>query len=47
VIDQESVERAAERFKAPDGAMDRLIRRRDRKRRNQRIAAGSSGSRCS
>jgi hypothetical protein len=43
VIDQESVERAAERFKAPDGALERLIRRRDRKRRNQRIAAGVVG----
>jgi hypothetical protein len=43
VIDQESVERAAERFKVPDGALERLIRRRDRKRRNQRIAAGVVG----
>ena len=43
MIDQESVERAAERFKAPDGALERLIRRRDRKRRNQRIAAGVVG----
>jgi hypothetical protein len=43
VIDHESVERAAERFKAPDGALERLIRRRDRKRRNQRIAAGVVG----
>jgi hypothetical protein len=43
VIDQESVERAAERFKAPDGALERLIRRHDRKRRNQRITAGVVG----
>jgi Tol biopolymer transport system component len=43
VIDQESVERAAERFKAPEGALERLIRRRNRKRRNQRIAAGVVG----
>jgi Tol biopolymer transport system component len=43
VIDQESIERAAERFTAPDGALERLIRRRDRKRRNQRIAAGVVG----
>jgi Tol biopolymer transport system component len=43
VIDQESIERAAERFKVPDGALERLIRRRDRKRRNQRIAAGAVG----
>ena len=43
MIDQESVERAAERFKASDGALERLIRRRDRKRRNQRITAGVVG----
>jgi hypothetical protein len=43
VIDQASVERAAERFKVPDGALERLIRRRDRKRRNQRISAAVVG----
>ena len=43
MIDQESVERAAERFKAPDGALERLLRRRDRNRRNQRIVAGIVG----
>ena len=43
MIDQESVERAAQRFKAPDGALERLISRRDRKRRRQRIAAGVVG----
>ncbi len=43
MIDQESIERAAARFKVPDGALERLIRRRDRKRRNQRIAAGAVG----
>jgi hypothetical protein len=43
VIDQESVERAADRFKAPEGSFERLILRRDRKRRNQRIAAGVVG----
>jgi Tol biopolymer transport system component len=43
VIDRASVERAAERFTVPEGAMDRLIWRRDRKRRNQRIAAGVVG----
>jgi Tol biopolymer transport system component len=37
VIDQASVERAADLFRAPEGSFDRLIRRRDRKRRNQRI----------
>jgi hypothetical protein len=44
VIDQASVERAAERFKVPDGALERLIRRRDRKRRNQRISAAVVGT---
>jgi Tol biopolymer transport system component len=43
VIDQESIDRAAERFKVPDGALERLIRRRDRRRRNQRIASGVVG----
>ena len=43
MIDQERVERAAERFKVPDGAFERLVHRRDRKRRNQRIAAGVVG----
>lgn len=37
MIDSGSVERAAERFRAPEGSFDRLVRRRDRKRRNQRI----------
>jgi hypothetical protein len=43
VIDRASVERAAERFTVPEGAMDRLIRQRDRKCRNERIAAGVVG----
>jgi hypothetical protein len=43
VIDQQSVERAAERFRLPDGSFERLVRRRDRKRRNQRIAAAVVG----
>jgi hypothetical protein len=43
VIDQRSVEQAAERFRLPEGSLDRLRRRRDRKRRNQRIAAGVVG----
>jgi Tol biopolymer transport system component len=43
VIDQQSVERAAERFQLPEGSFDRLELRRDRKRRNQRIRAGVLG----
>jgi len=43
VIDQRSVERAAEQFRLPEGSFERLVRRRDRKRRNQRIAAGVVG----
>ncbi len=43
MIDQRSVERAAEQFRLPEGSFERLVRRRDRKRRNQRIAAGVVG----
>jgi Tol biopolymer transport system component len=43
VIDQQSVERAAERFRLPDGSFERLALRRDRKRRSQRIRAGALG----
>ena len=43
MIDQQSVERAAERFTAPEGSFERLTLRRDRKRRNQRIRAGVLG----
>jgi Tol biopolymer transport system component len=43
VIDQRSVERAAERFRLPEGSFERLVRRRNRKRRNQRIRAGVVG----
>jgi Tol biopolymer transport system component len=43
VIDQQSVERAAERFQLPDGSFERLELRRDRKRRDQRIRAGVLG----
>jgi dipeptidyl aminopeptidase/acylaminoacyl peptidase len=43
VIDQQSVERAAERFRLSDGSFERLVRRRDRKHRNERIAAGVVG----
>jgi hypothetical protein len=37
------LERESRRFIQPDGAFERLRRRRDRKRRNQRIAAGIVG----
>jgi Tol biopolymer transport system component len=36
-------ERAARRIALPDGRFDDLLRRRDRERRNQRIAAGALG----
>ena len=37
------LERESRRFIQPDGAFERLVRRRDRKRRKQRIAAGVVG----
>jgi len=37
------LERESRRFIQQDGAFERLVRRRDRKRRNQRIAAGFVG----
>jgi Tol biopolymer transport system component len=43
VIDQQNVERAAERFQLPEGSFERLELRRDRKRRDQRIRAGVLG----
>jgi hypothetical protein len=43
VIDQRDVEHAAERFRAPDGAFERLALRRDRKARDRRIRAGVVG----
>jgi Tol biopolymer transport system component len=43
MIDQQSVERAAERFHLPDGSFERLSLRRDRKQRNRRIRAGALG----
>jgi hypothetical protein len=44
VIDErEIVQRAVERLEPPEPSFERLIRRRDRKRRNQRIAAGMVG----
>ena len=43
MIDQRSVERAAEQFRLPDGSFERLALLRDRKRRNQRVRAGVLG----
>jgi hypothetical protein len=43
VIDQQNVERAAERFRLPEGSFERLALRRDRKQRNKRVAAGVLG----
>jgi Tol biopolymer transport system component len=43
VIDQQNVERAAERFRLPEGSFERLTLRRDRRHRNQRIRAGVLG----
>jgi hypothetical protein len=34
-------------FAPPDDSFERLVNRRDRKRRNKRIAAGVAGSRSS
>jgi len=43
VIDQQSVERAAERFHLPEGSFERLALRRERKHRNRQIRAGAVG----
>jgi hypothetical protein len=43
IDERERFEDAFELFDRPEPAWDRLIRRRDRKRRNQRIAAGLVG----
>ena len=43
IDDRDLFERAAQRFAPPERSFDRLVRRRDRKRRNQRIAAGAVG----
>jgi sugar lactone lactonase YvrE len=43
MIDQQSVERAAERFRAPEGSFERLTLRRNKKRRDRRIRAGAVG----
>lgn len=40
IDDRELFERASLRFDPPHGGLERLLRRRDRKRRNQRIGAG-------
>ena len=39
----ETLERIARRIPIPEPAYERMLRRRDRKRRNQRIAAGVVG----
>jgi Tol biopolymer transport system component len=41
IDDRELFERASLRFDPPPGELERLLRRRDRKRRNQRIGAGA------
>jgi hypothetical protein len=43
IDERERFERAFEQFSMPEPSWDRLLRRRDRKRRNQRIAAGVVG----
>jgi dipeptidyl aminopeptidase/acylaminoacyl peptidase len=43
IDERERYERAFQQFQMPEPAWDRLIRRRDRKRRNQRITAGVVG----
>jgi hypothetical protein len=42
-VTREQLERVGERFAFPDAAFQRLERRRDRKRRNERITAGAVG----
>ncbi len=43
IDERESIARVAERFTLPEPRFDRLQRRRDRKRRNERLAAGTAG----
>jgi Tol biopolymer transport system component len=43
IDERERYERAFRQFQMPEPAMDRLVGRRDRKRRNQRITAGVVG----
>jgi hypothetical protein len=40
---QRMLERAGDRFEMPEPAMDRLLRRRERRQRNERIAAAAVG----
>jgi hypothetical protein len=43
VIDERDLEQAERVFAPPEGSFDGFLRRRDRKRRNNRIAAGIVG----
>jgi hypothetical protein len=43
IDERESVARVAKRFTLPEPRFERLRRRRDRKRRNERLAAGTAG----
>ena len=43
IDERERFERAFELFRMPEPSFDRLVQRRDRKRRNQRVAAGVVG----
>ena len=43
MIDERDLEQAERVFAPPEGSFDRFLRRRDRKRRNRRIAAGVVG----
>lgn len=43
MIDERDLEQAERIFPPPEGSFDRFLRRRDRKRRNRRIAAGVVG----
>jgi hypothetical protein len=45
IEERDLFERAVQRFAPTDDALERLLNRRDRKRRNQRIAAGAVASR--
>ena len=41
MIDPDKIKQAAADFRAPQDSFDRLVRRRDRKRRNQRFGAAA------
>lgn len=43
IDERKSVAGVAERFTLPEPRFERLLRRRDRKRRNERLAAGTAG----